>query len=193
MKYLIAGLGNYDVDYVDTRHNIGFDVVDELVQSLGIDFGPGHLAKVASGKYKGKQLTIIKPTTYMNLSGKAIRNFLVKDKIDIENLLVIADDLHIPYGSIRLRPNGTAGGHNGLQNIQDELQTNKYSRLRIGIGSSFPMGRQVDYVLGKWTAKEAFVRPQITKLASEAIIEFIMAGINPAMNRFNSSKVELHE
>lgn len=193
MKYLIAGLGNYDVDYVDTRHNIGFDVVDELVQSLGIDFGPGHLAKVASGKYKGKQLTIIKPTTYMNLSGKAIRNFLVKDKIDIENLLVITDDLHIPYGSIRLRPNGTAGGHNGLQNIQDELQTNKYSRLRIGIGSSFPMGSQVDYVLGKWTAKEAFVRPQITKLASEAIIEFIMAGINPAMNRFNSSKVELHE
>ncbi|MBK9379350.1 MAG: aminoacyl-tRNA hydrolase [Saprospiraceae bacterium] len=174
MKYLIAGLGNYDVDYVDTRHNIGFDVVDELVQSLGIDFGPGHLAKVASGKYKGKQLTIIKPTTYMNLSGKAIRNFLVKDKIDIENLLVITDDLHIPYGSIRLRPNGTAGGHNGLQNIQDELQTNKYSRLRIGIGSSFPMGSQVDYVLGKWTAKEAFVRPQITKLASEAIIEFII-------------------
>lgn len=191
MKYLIAGLGNMDQHYFGTRHNIGFEVVDEIASSLSINFKSSNLAHCAEGNYRGQKLILIKPTTYMNLSGKSVKYWLQKENIPIENLFVILDDLNLDFGSIRIRAYGTDGGHNGLKDIQDQLMTNKYARLRVGIGNNFSKGKQVDYVLGKWTESEKKYLAQINQLASEAALSFCFAGIQNTMNNFNSKKIEI--
>ncbi|HEY1164492.1 MAG TPA: aminoacyl-tRNA hydrolase [Chitinophaga sp.] len=186
MKYLIAGLGNIGEEYRHTRHNIGFDVADAFVAKHGGVFRSDRLADVAECKWKGKIFVVIKPTTYMNLSGKAVKYWADKEKVPVENLLVIMDELALPLNVLRLRPGGSDAGHNGLKSIQELLGTNQYPRLRFGIGNNFPKGRQVDYVLGKWADKELpLVKQKIEK--SVEIIEAIASiGIERTMNNYNN-------
>lgn len=185
MKYLIAGLGNIGTEYAFTRHNIGFEVADALVTKHAGSFSTDRYASVAHIKVKSKQLVVIKPTTYMNLSGNALRYWMQKEGIDIQNVLVIVDELALPYGTLRLKGSGSDGGHNGLKNIQEVLGTQNYSRLRFGIGSQFAKGKQVDYVLGKWDAEEQKTLKERIELAVNATETFCLAGINIAMNQFN--------
>jgi PTH1 family peptidyl-tRNA hydrolase len=185
MKYLIAGLGNVGSDYEGTRHNIGFDVVDKMAGDLAAIFKLDTHAFVAEAKHKGRTFILIKPTTYMNLSGKAVRYWLQKHNISKENLLVVLDDLNLPYGKQRLRPNGSDGGHNGLKNIDMLLGDNNYARLRIGIGDEFHKGQQVNYVLGKWSNEELDKMPDILKNATDTVKAFGTIGIQLAMNQFN--------
>lgn len=186
MKYLIAGLGNIGEEYRHTRHNIGFDVADAFVAKHGGVFRSDRLADVAECKWKGKIFVVIKPNTYMNLSGKAVKYWVDKEKVQMENLLVIMDELALPLNVLRLRPGGSDAGHNGLKSIQELLGTNQYPRLRFGIGNNFPKGRQVDYVLGKWADKELpLVKQKIEK--SVEIIEAIASiGIERTMNNYNN-------
>lgn len=185
MKYLIAGLGNVGSEYADTRHNIGFNVVDELARRMGVSFDIGRHAHVTEGKFKGRTLVLIKPTTYMNLSGKAVNYWLKELKIKDENLLVITDDLALPFGKIRMKGKGSDGGHNGLKDINLTLGHNHYPRLRFGIDSRFGKGRQVDYVLGKWNAEEEkFLEEHVNK-AADAAEAFCSIGLERAMNFFN--------
>jgi len=185
MKYLIVGLGNIGPKYRNTRHNIGFEILDAFAGASNVFFGPGRHADTAELKLKGKTLFLIKPTTYMNLSGKAVSYWMQQEKIPLENVLVVLDDLALPFGKIRLRAKGNDGGHNGLRNIDQTLGTNAYARLRFGIGSDFSKGRQIDYVLGKWSeTEEKELTPRI-ELAYNAIREFVLAGIGPAMTQFN--------
>ncbi len=185
-KFLIAGLGNIGDEYAGTRHNIGFDVLDYLAKESEAKFKSDRLADVATIKYKGKQLLLIKPTTYMNLSGKAINYWLQAEHIAIENLLVIVDELALPLGKIRLGPKGSDGGHNGLKNIQEVLNTSNYPRLRFGIGSQFSKGHQVNYVLGKWHEDEAKVLEDRIRLASDAVKSFAFIGLERTMTGFNT-------
>lgn len=186
MKYLIAGLGNIGEEYKHTRHNIGFDVADAFVAKHGGTFRSDRLADVAECKWKGKIFVVIKPTTYMNLSGKAVKYWMDKEKVALENLLVIMDELALPLNVLRLRPGGSDAGHNGLKSIQELLGTNQYPRLRFGIGNNFPKGRQVEYVLGRWTEKE---KP-VVQLKIEKSVEIIEAiasiGIERTMNNYNN-------
>ena len=184
-KFLIAGLGNIGDEYAGTRHNIGFDVVDHLAKDAGVKFTSGRLADVAEMKYKGKTLILVKPTTYMNLSGKAINYWLQAEKIPVENLMVIVDELALPLGKLRLGPKGSDGGHNGLKNIQEILNTSTYPRLRFGIGNEFGKGYQVNYVLGKWNDEEQKILPERIKLAADAIKAFAFAGLQRSMNDYN--------
>jgi len=186
MKYLIAGLGNIGEEYKHTRHNIGFDVAEAFVAKHGGVFRSDRLADVAECKWKGKVFVVIKPTTYMNLSGKAVKYWVDKEKVPVENLLVIMDELALPLNVLRLRPGGSDAGHNGLKSIQELLGTNQYPRLRFGIGNNFPKGRQVDYVLGKWADNELpLVKQKIEK--SVEIIEAIASiGIERTMNNYNN-------
>ena len=186
MKYLIAGLGNIGEEYKHTRHNIGFDVAEAFVAKHGGVFRSDRLADVAECKWKGKVFVVIKPTTYMNLSGKAVKYWADKEKVPVENLLVIMDELALPLNVLRLRPGGSDAGHNGLKSIQELLGTNQSPRLRFGIGNNFPKGRQVDYVLGKWADKELpLVKQKIEK--SVEIIEAIASiGIERTMNNYNN-------
>jgi PTH1 family peptidyl-tRNA hydrolase len=186
MKYLIAGLGNIGEEYKHTRHNIGFDVAEAFVAKHGGVFRSDRLADVAECKWKGKVFVVIKPTTYMNLSGKAVKYWADKEKVPVENLLVIMDELALPLNVLRLRPGGSDAGHNGLKSIQELLGTNQYPRLRFGIGNNFPKGRQIDYVLGKWADKELpLVKQKIEK--SVEIIEAIASiGIERTMNNYNN-------
>ena len=186
MKYLIVGLGNIGDEYADTRHNIGFIVADALALSLKAGFSSDRHASVAKGKLKGRSITIIKPTTFMNLSGKAIRFWMNKEKIPPENILVIADDLALPLGTLRMRKRGSDGGHNGLISIIETLQTIDFSRLRVGIGNDFAKGYQVDYVLGRWTKEEEKVLIPRIETAVEMIQSFVLQGVDRAMNLFNS-------
>ncbi|MBK9109855.1 MAG: aminoacyl-tRNA hydrolase [Saprospiraceae bacterium] len=190
MKYLIAGLGNMDKDYFGTRHNIGFDVVDEMATKLQASFSTGSLAHFAQSSYKGRKLILIKPTTYMNLSGKAIKYWMTKENITLDHLFVILDDLNLPYGKIRIRPNGSDGGHNGLKDIQQNLESNQYARLRVGIGNTFSKGKQVDFVLGKWNQDELKHFDKIKTLAAEASLSFCFAGLQNTMNIFNAKSIE---
>ncbi len=185
MKYLIAGLGNFDIEYINTRHNIGFNVLDQLAKEKEIQFTSKRYAEFAEFKLKGKTFILIKPTTYMNLSGKAVKYWLDKENLPYENLLVITDDLNLPLGKIRFRKNGSDGGHNGLRSIQELLNSNLYPRMRLGIGNEFGKGRQVDYVLGKWTAEENKIVAEVTKQAADAVISFALEGIDRAMNKYN--------
>lgn len=185
MKYLIAGLGNIGADYANTRHNIGFDALDELAGSSNVSFNSGRYADYCSLKFKGRNLVLIKPTTYMNLSGKAINYWLKEEKIPLERLLVITDDLALPYGTLRLKTRGSDGGHNGLKNIQEVLGTTNYARLRFGIGNDFPKGHQVDYVLSKWTDEQQEQLPPLLKRCSEIIRSFASIGPERTMNQFN--------
>lgn len=185
MKYLIVGLGNIGAEYHHTRHNIGFDVADAFALKHNVVFGSGRLADVAECKWKGKIIILIKPTTFMNLSGRAVKYWLDKEKVPIENMLVILDDLALPLESIRLRPGGSDAGHNGLTSIQESIATNQYPRLRFGIGNDFPKGRQVDYVLGKWSTKEEPVVQQKINACVEIVESFATIGLQRCMNNYN--------
>jgi PTH1 family peptidyl-tRNA hydrolase len=185
-KFLIAGLGNIGDEYAMTRHNAGFLVADQLAQDCGAKFASGRHAWVAEARHKGRQLVIIKPTTYMNLSGKAVAYWLQAEKIAIENLLVVVDEIALPFGKIRLGPQGSDGGHNGLKSVQEVLGTTAYARLRFGVGNTFSRGGQVDYVLGAWDEEQASQLGARVKLASDAVKAFVFAGLQRAMNEFNT-------
>lgn len=185
MKYLIVALGNIGDEYADTRHNIGFSIADKWALSENAIWRTGRLANVTEIKFKGRTAIIIKPTTYMNLSGKAVNYWMQAEKIPIQNILVLTDDLALPYGSIRLKSKGSDGGHNGLKDIQATLNTPEYSRLRFGIGSEFSQGKQVNYVLGKWSAEESVVLKERITIAIEAIKSFLTLGIEKTMTAFN--------
>ncbi|MET0243937.1 MAG: aminoacyl-tRNA hydrolase [Flavitalea sp.] len=184
-KFLIVGLGNIGIEYAGTRHNIGFDVADLLVLKHQGRFESGRLADIANLKWKGKSMIVIKPTTYMNLSGKAVKYWMDKEKIAIENILVILDDLALPLSKLRLRPGGSDAGHNGLKSIQESLLTDKYPKLRYGIGNDYPKGMQVDFVLGKWTNKELPVVKMKAEKCIEIIESFMTQGIERTMNEAN--------
>lgn len=186
MKFLVVGLGNIGDTYVDTRHNIGFNVVEELANEFDAKFQLDKLALRTEIKYKGRNIILIKPTTYMNLSGKAVRYWMEKEKIDIKNLLVIVDDLALPFGALRIRGKGSDAGHNGLKDIQQELQTTNYARLRFGIGNDFHSGQQIRFVLGKWEGKELEALPERILQAGNAIKSFCSIGLAHTMNNFNN-------
>lgn len=185
MNYLIAGLGNPGPEYANTRHNAGFLVADALAQKAKANFTTDRYADVAKLRYRGKNLIVIKPNTYMNLSGKAVRYWMEKENIPPENLMVVYDDLDLPIGAIRLRPKGSGGSHNGLNHIIEILQTENFPRLRIGIGNNFPKGMQVDYVLGRWTHEEEKIMLQVIPAAAEAVLMWINIGIQRTMNYVN--------
>lgn len=186
MKYLIAGLGNIGPEYELTRHNIGFLVADQLADLHKADFKTERLADKAEFRFKGKTVHIIKPNTYMNLSGKAIAYWMNDLKIPKENILVIVDDIALPFGSLRMRTKGSAAGHNGLKNIELVLGGQDYSRLRFGIGSEFSKGQQVDFVLSNFTQEEFDQLPPIIKKANEMILSFCMIGAERTMSLFNN-------
>lgn len=185
MKFLIVGLGNIGMEYDATRHNIGFDVADTFVIKNGGTYTLGRHAFVSEVKWKGRTFVVIKPTTYMNLSGKAVKYWLDHEKIPVEHMLVIVDDLALPVGTLRLRASGSDAGHNGLKNIQLLMMTDKYPRLRFGIGNDFPKGKQVDYVLGKWKPSEVPVVKEMMLKSVDAIECFATQGIGKAMTEFN--------
>jgi PTH1 family peptidyl-tRNA hydrolase len=185
MKFLIVGLGNIGAEYDSTRHNIGFEVADAFVAGNGGTFTLSRHAFVSEVKWKGKTFVVIKPTTYMNLSGKAVKYWMDQEKIPLENIMVILDDLALPLGTLRIRASGSDAGHNGLKNIQLMLNTNQYPRLRFGIGNDFAKGRQIEFVLGKWTPSEMPVIKDTLHKSIEAIECFASQGIGKAMTFFN--------
>lgn len=184
-KFLIVGLGNIGEKYTNTRHNIGFKILDFLAKNEESTFETQKLGDLATIKVKGRTLILLKPSTYMNLSGKAIKYWLEKEKIPLQNLLVVTDDLNLPFGSLRLKTKGSDGGHNGLKDTQDKLQTTKYNRFRFGISDTFSKGRQVDYVLGEWNDDENSKLEERLKTSAELIKSFALAGVNNTMNQFN--------
>ena len=186
MKYLIVGLGNIGSEYADTRHNIGFMIVDKLAEDAGATFKTERYGSIATVRVKNRQLVLLKPSTYMNLSGNAVRYWLEKEGIPKDRMLVVVDDIALPFGAIRIKPSGSDAGHNGLKNIADMTGGQNYPRLRFGIGNDFPRGCQVDYVLGKFTADENKELPQRIETATNAIKEFCLAGIQNAMCNFNN-------
>lgn len=186
MKYLIVGLGNPGVEYKDTRHNIGYMVLDALIQGSGTIFADKRYGYRADVRVKGRDLILVKPTTFMNLSGNAVRYYLRRENVPIENLLVIVDDIALPLGTIRIKQKGSSGGHNGLQHIEDTIGTDQYNRLRFGIGNGFAHGRQIDYVLGPWTDDERNLLPERLNAAAEAVKAFPVLGIERTMNLFNN-------
>ena len=185
MKYLIVGLGNIGEGYKDTRHNIGFTVLDAMAMASNISFTDKRYGAVCKIRYKGRDLILLKPSTYMNLSGNAVNYWLKKENIPLENMLVIVDDIALPLGSIRMRPKGSDGGHNGLAHISTILATNEYSRIRIGIGNSFRKGAQVDFVLGKWDPEEKKFMEERISIVIDMIKSFAFAGIELTMTAFN--------
>ncbi len=185
VKYLITGLGNIGPDYDGTRHNIGFDVVDYLADKFDVQYKSERYGMVGSFRHKGRTFILLKPNTYMNLSGQAIRYWLQKEKIKISNLLVILDDLNLSFGKVKVKSKGSAGGHNGLKNIEQLLNTSQYPRLRIGIGDRFGKGKQVDFVLGRWTNQEAADLPAIIKHAGQGVLNFGTIGLERTMNVTN--------
>ncbi len=185
-KYLIAGLGNIGEEYAETRHNIGFKILDALAGASGIFFDKNsRYAFTASMRLKNKELVLIKPTTYMNLSGKAVNYYLQKEKIPLQNLLVVVDDVALDFGAIRLKTKGSDGGHNGLKNINQILGRQDYARLRFGVGGDYPQGMQIQYVLGEWNSDEKIALKKRIDLSCEAIKTFVLAGANAAMNEYN--------
>ncbi len=186
MKYLIVGLGNIGREYEYTRHNIGFRVLDALAKASNIVFADRRYGFVAELKVKGRTLILLKPSTYMNLSGNAVRYWLNQEKIPTENLLVVTDDLALPFGALRLKGKGSNAGHNGLGNIQSVLNTQEYARLRFGIGSDFSRGRQVDYVLDNFSDEEEDALPAKLETCGEIIKSFCLAGIQNTMNQYNN-------
>ena len=184
-KYLIVGLGNIGDKYHNTRHNVGFKILDHFAKKEELVFETKKLGDLTTYKFKGRTFILLKPSTYMNLSGKSVLYWLTKEKIPLENLLIITDDLNLPFGGIRLKTKGSDGGHNGLKDIQDKLQTTKYNRFRFGISDEFSKGRQVDYVLSDWNEEENQKLPERLDLSIELIKSFGTAGINNTMNSFN--------
>jgi len=188
MKFLLVGLGNIGPEYAETRHNIGFMVLDELARQQNVQFDLNRHAFVSEIKHKGKSFTLVKPTTFMNLSGKAVGHYLTTLKIPVSNMLVITDDLALPFGKLRMRAKGSAGGHNGLKHIEETLGTNEYARLRFGIEANFPKGRQVDYVLSPFFEEEQEKLPAIMQKATEMSLSFGTIGLERTMNFFNTGK-----
>ncbi|MEM9022656.1 MAG: aminoacyl-tRNA hydrolase [Bacteroidota bacterium] len=186
MKYLIAGLGNIGDEYTNTRHNIGFTVLDTWAREAQVAFEPGRHAAVAEVRLKGRTFVLIKPTTYMNLSGKAVNYWMQQAKIPLANLLVVTDDLALPFGKIRLRAKGSDGGHNGLKHIQQVLGSTQYARLRFGIGSDFSSGQQVRYVLDAWSAEEQEQLSDRIAVAVDTVKAFGTIGVHRAMSAFNN-------
>lgn len=186
-KYLIVGLGNIGEKYAETRHNIGFKILDELASKEAVSFESEKLGAIATFKFKGRTFILLKPSTYVNLSGKAVKYWLTKENIPIENLLVICDDLNLDFGAIRLKSKGSDGGHNGLKDITAVLQTQEYARFRFGVGSQFSKGRQVDFVLGEWDKNELKALPERLDKSAELIKSFGTAGLNLTMNTFNGT------
>ena len=184
-KYLIVGLGNIGEKYENTRHNIGFKVLDYFANKENLIFETQKLGDVTTYKLKGRTFVFLKPNTFMNLSGKAVLYWLTKEKISLENLLIITDDLNLPFGSIRLKTKGSAGGHNGLKDIQDKLNTTNYNRFRFGISDAYSKGKQIDYVLGEWTNEEKEKLNERLEKSTELIKSFVLAGVNNTMNSFN--------
>jgi len=184
-KFLIAGLGNIGAEYVNTRHNIGFKILDRLAQQEGLSFETAKLGAVAEYKIKGRTLILLKPNTYMNLSGKAVKYWMDKENIPAENILVVTDDLNISFGTIRIKAKGSDGGHNGLKSIQQLLNSTDYPRFRFGISDEFKKGKQVDYVLGEWDDKEKVALPERLDKSVEAIKSFALAGLADTMSNFN--------
>lgn len=185
MKYLIVGLGNMGSEYENTRHNIGFKTLDAFAEASNVFFVPDKLGNTASLKFKGRNLTLLKPATYMNLSGKAVAYWLQKLKLPVENLLVITDDLALPFGTLRLKKKGSDGGHNGLKSINENLQTQNYSRLRFGVGNEFSSGKQVAYVLGEWNEEEATQLNERLQMCTEIIRSFVSIGADRTMSAYN--------
>jgi len=185
MKYLVVGLGNICSEYADTRHNIGFRVLDALAEASNASFTTVRYGALAEVRHKGRTLLLLKPSTYMNLSGKAVRYWLDAERIPRENLLVVSDDIALPFGTFRMRPQGSEGGHNGLKNITELLGGNNYARLRFGIGGDFARGHQVDYVLGRFSDEELAAMPERLKLFGDAILSFATLGTSRTMNLYN--------
>lgn len=184
-KYLIVGLGNIGAKYDETRHNIGFKILDTLAKSQEITFETQKLGDVTKFRFKGRTFILLKPSTFMNLSGKSVKYWMDKEKILLQNVLIICDDLNLPFGTIRLKAKGSDGGHNGLKNINEVLKTNQYARFRFGISNEFSKGRQIDYVLGKWNEDEEKKLPERLEKAAQVIKSFGTAGIKNTMNEFN--------
>lgn len=186
MKYLIVGLGNIGSEYEGTRHNIGFDVVDSLARELGVRFEVKRYGSVARVRVKSAELILLKPSTYMNLSGEAVRYWMGEERITVDRVLIIVDDLALPLGTLRLKPKGSDAGHNGLKNIATILKTEAYARLRFGIGNDYPRGGQIDFVLGRFTSDEVVKLPELLAKAGEMVKSFALQGIARTMNQFNS-------
>jgi len=184
-KFLIVGLGNIGAEYVNTRHNIGFKIVDFFIKKEGLSFQTAKLGDVAEYKIKGSTLVFLKPNTFMNLSGKSVKYWMEKENIEKENVLIITDDLNLSFGTIRIKSKGSDGGHNGLKNIQLLLNSSEYPRFRFGISDEFKKGKQVDYVLGEWNEEENGKLVERLELASEIIISFALSGLQNTMNTFN--------
>jgi PTH1 family peptidyl-tRNA hydrolase len=185
-KFLIVGLGNIGDEYAGTRHNVGFDVADAFADKHEALFVQDRLAAVAKFRLKGKQVVLIKPSTFMNLSGKAVKYWMNKEEIALTNVLIIVDEVALPINKIRLRPSGSSAGHNGLKSIEESLETRDYARLRIGIGNTYPKGMQSEYVLGKWTNNERLAMNLKVSKTVEIVETFILAGIDTAMNQYNN-------
>ena len=188
MNYLIAGLGNIGAEYADTRHNVGFMTLDAWADDAGVTFQTQRYGDVAEISFKGRKITLLKPSTYMNLSGNAVRYWMNKLNIPVENILVICDDLNLPFGTLRMRKKGSDGGHTGLKNIQELLGTQDYPRIRIGIGNNFQKGEQVNFVIGSMTDEEKAAMPEICKSVISGIKDFVTIGPDRAMNIFNTVK-----
>lgn len=186
-KFLIVGLGNIGDEYAETRHNVGFKILDALAEEENLIFESVKLGGVATFKYKGRSSILLKPSTYMNLSGKAVRFWMEKENIPLQNVLIITDDINLPFGTIRLKTKGSDGGHNGLKDVQSTLQTSSYNRFRFGVGADFGEGRQVDYVLGKWNEEEKKHLGERLKKSNDVIRSFIFAGVKNTMNQFNNT------
>lgn len=186
-KYLIIGLGNIGPEYAQTRHNIGFKIVDAFAQKENLTFETVKLGNIATYKIKGRSVLFLKPSTYMNLSGKALKYWMEKENIPLENVLVITDDINLDFGVIRVKTKGSNGGHNGLKDIQNLLNTVNYNRFRFGVGADFGKGRQIDYVLGKWNDDEKKILIERLEQSTEVIKSFVLSGITTTMNEFNGS------
>jgi len=187
MKYLIVGLGNIGEEYKDTRHNIGFTILDALATAFKTTFTDKRYGAICKARYKGRDLILLKPSTFMNLSGNAVSYWVKKERILLENMLIIVDDIALPLGSIRLRPKGSDGGHNGLAHISNILGTNEYPRIRIGIGNSFRKGTQIDFVLGTWGPEEKKQMKEKITIVIEMIKSFVFAGLELTMTSFNKA------
>lgn len=186
MKYLIVGLGNIGQEYQDTRHNIGFTILDAFAKASNVFFEDKRYGFVAEVKLKGRTLILLKPSTFMNLSGLALRYWMQKEKVEMEKVLILVDDIALPFGTLRLKPRGSDAGHNGLRNIREILGHDHYARLRFGIGSNFPKGYQIEYVLGKWDKEEEKLLPERVDRALDIIRSFCLSGLQLTMNQFNN-------
>lgn len=186
MKYLIVGLGNIGSEYTNTRHNIGFDILNILAENEGLNFEEKRYGSVCTYRHKGRQFILLKPNTYMNLSGKSVHYWMTTEKIPLENVLILVDDLALPFGTLRIKPKGSDAGHNGLKNIQQTLGHNNYCRLRFGLGDNFPKGRQIEYVLGEWSKDEKDALKDRINIAIDMIKSFGTIGLQQTMTNFNN-------